>query len=617
MKLIFFKLILLIFPIILSSQNDKKLDSLLTAFDNQPEGIEKVKTSQKLYHAFKHKKPEEAFKHAKLGLALSKKINYKTGEGLGYLNLAYYYRFVPDLDSTRYYFKKSAKTLSDFDDKKNLWFALNEYAIFETIQGDFKTALKLADDGLKVATALKHGPHMVDNIQRKSTIYMDTGDFKLAMEEALNASRVLDTIKPENKVGKAIALGDIGRIEMLRGNYEEALHPLTESLEAFKKLNNVFWIATMYIELGNLYWYMDNLDKSLECYEASLVLSKKMNRDDFIASNLSNMAGIFSKRGNHKKALELLLETHEITKRIGSNNNLIISFNEIGDASYRSGDFNRAIHNHSEAIRLADSMGLIDLLEDGYRNRSKAYEKIGNLKGALDDQRQYQIFHDSIYNQNIAKQIDELKTQYETEKKEQQILLQKNEIDLLKQKGEIDNLYKILFGIGFLLSLIAFYAVRQKLKRSKIEREKLDLELDFKKKELTTHALHLAKKNEVLESLKQQAKAFKSSENSTKGFNQLIRTINFDLKDDNNWENFSKYFEEVHKDFNSNVKQQFPAVTPNELRLMALLKMNLSSKEIANILNISQEGIKKARYRLRKKLGITTEDSLQDLVLNL
>ncbi|MEL0456974.1 tetratricopeptide repeat protein [Flavobacteriaceae bacterium SZ-1-7] len=612
-----FIVFILLAPLFCISQNDKKIDSLLNALNNQPEGIEKVKTIQKLYHNFKHKNPEESFNYAHLGLDLSKKIGYKTGIGFGYLNLAYYYRFAPNLDSARFYFKKSVKSLSDYNDKPNLWLALNEYAVFETLQGNFKTALNLADEGLKVATEIKHGPHMVDNYQRKSTIYMDMGDFKSAMEASLNASRVLDTIVPENKIGKAIALADIGRIEMLRGNYNDAMKPLTESLDAFKVLNNERWIATMYIEIGNLYWYLEDYDKSLESYEQSLALGRKMNRNDYVASNLSNMAGIYSKRGDHKKALELLMESHAITQKIGSANNLIISFNEIGDAYFRNGNYKNAITNHSQAIRLADSMDIIDLLEDGYSKRSKAYEKTGNYITALEDQRQYQIFHDSIFNQATAKQIDELKAQYENEKKEQQILLQKNEIDLLKQKGEIDFLYKVLLGFGLLFSLIGFYAVKQKLKRSKIEKEKVDLELEYKKKELTTHALHLAKKNEVLEDLKQKAQAFKDSENSIKGYNQLIRTINFDLKDDNNWENFSKYFQEVHKDFNSNVKQKFPDVTPNELRLMSLLKMNLSSKEIASILNISQEGIKKARYRLRKKLDISTEDSLKDLVFSL
>jgi ATP/maltotriose-dependent transcriptional regulator MalT len=187
----------------------------------------------------------------------------------------------------------------------------------------------------------------------------------------------------------------------------------------------------------------------------------------------------------------------------------------------------------------------------------------------------------------------------------------------LKQKSKNENLIRILLIIGLLFSLAAFYAIRQKLKRNKLEKEKVDAELAFKKKELTPHALHLAKKNEVLEGLKQKAEELKASENNQNGYQQLIRTINFDLQDDNNWENFSKYFQEVHKDFNSNVKEKFPEVTPNELRLMSLLKMNLSSKEIANILNISPDGIKKARYRLRKKLNINTDNSLQDFVLGL
>ncbi len=97
----------------------------------------------------------------------------------------------------------------------------------------------------------------------------------------------------------------------------------------------------------------------------------------------------------------------------------------------------------------------------------------------------------------------------------------------------------------------------------------------------------------------------------------MINTINLDINNDNNWEQFRSYFEDVHKGFNSKVKKQYPEVSPNDLRLMALLKMNLSSKEIANILNISTEGVKKARYRLRKKLNLSTEDSLQELVIEL
>ena len=599
------------------SQENKTLDSLLKVFNNQPDGIEKVKTSQKLYNSYKHKNPDKAFRYANFGLTLSKKINYKSGEGLGYLNLAYYYRFLPNIDSTRYYFKKSVNTLQNTKNQESLWSALNEYAIFETLQGNFNKAIKLADQGLEVATKMKHGNHIVDNIQRKSTTYMDMGKLDLAMKETLNALHVLDTIRPENKLGKAIVTGDIGRIEMLRGNYKEALKPFNSALNTLKELKNDHWTAVLYIELGNLHWYMKDYDEALKNYQLSYELGEKMNRDDFLASNLANMADIYSKKGDNKKALEHLLKAQDITKKIGSVNNLIINYNMLGDIYYKTKDYNKAIYNHTQAIKLADSIKALDVIRDGYSGRSKDYEKTGNYLAALQDQRQYQIYSDSLFNEAKAKQIDELKTQYETEKKDQQILLQEEALSLLKQKSKNENLIRILLIVGLLFSLTAFYAIKQKLKRSKAEKDKVDLELAFKKKELTTHALHLAKKNEVLEGLRQKAEELKTTENNKNGYQQLIRTINFDLKDDNNWENFSKYFQEVHKDFNSNVKEKFPEVTPNELRLMSLLKMNLSSKEIANILNISPDGIKKARYRLRKKLNINSDNSLQDFVLSL
>ena len=159
------------------------------------------------------------------------------------------------------------------------------------------------------------------------------------------------------------------------------------------------------------------------------------------------------------------------------------------------------------------------------------------------------------------------------------------------------------------------YAIYQRSKRHKVEKENAQAELEYKTKELTTHALHLAKKNEVLNDLKQKAKVLKADANADPGYQMLIQTINFDLQDDNNWENFSRYFEEVHKDFNTNAQLQFPNITANDLRLMALMKMNLTSKEIANILNISSDGIKKARQRLRKKMGLNSNDSLETIII--
>lgn len=129
--------------------------------------------------------------------------------------------------------------------------------------------------------------------------------------------------------------------------------------------------------------------------------------------------------------------------------------------------------------------------------------------------------------------------------------------------------------------------------------------------------MHLAHKNEVLLDLKSQLEELKTDSKNARQYQKIINNINLDINNDSNWEQFRSYFEDVHKDFNSKVMRYYPDLSNNDLRLMSLLKMNLSSKEIANILNISVEGVKKARYRLRKKLNLNTEESLQELVIEL
>ncbi|WP_418603460.1 tetratricopeptide repeat protein [Hwangdonia sp.] len=615
MKKVFF--ITFLVPFFLISQNNKKLDSLRSVFQQQSQNTEKVKTADLIFIESRVSNPALALEYLHKGLTISKNINYPEGVAINYKNLGHYYVKHHNLDSLRYYFAKAESAYKKLNDHKSLFKVLHAWNRTENLEGNFKPALELSNQSIQIAENLQHGLMLSDAYQQQANIHLDKGDFKSAIENLILASKVHDTLANKKPLREAIIKTGLGRTETLRNNYKAAIPYLEDGLAIFIDLNHHKWLAITYMELGNTFYHLKNYDEALLNYNKGLKISREKKWNDFIAPYLANIGAIYLDKNEYDKALEHFFNSNKISKKHGSVNNQIIHFNDVASAYLGKKEYQKAINYFSEAIHLADSIGSIDNLSDNYKERAEAYEEIGSYENAVSDYKNHIVLNDSVFNSKKAQQIDELKTQYETEKKEQEILLQNKEIDLLKQQEKNNNLQRLLLGIGFLLSLIGFYAVRQKLKRNKLEKEKIKAELAFKKKELTTHALHLAKKNEVLESLKQKAQKFKTSENDLNGYQQLIQTINFDLKDDNNWENFSKYFQEVHKDFNSNVKQKFPEVTSNELRLMSLLKMNLSSKEIANILNISPEGIKKARYRLRKKLGISTEDSLQDLVLNL
>ena len=153
-----------------------------------------------------------------------------------------------------------------------------------------------------------------------------------------------------------------------------------------------------------------------------------------------------------------------------------------------------------------------------------------------------------------------------------------------------------------------------------LRNEKLQTEVDFKNSELATNAMHLVQKGELLAKLRselgQLIKAV-DNEKAQSEIRKLVKVLGEDEKMDTDWEHFIHHFDKVHSDFVLVLKERYPSITPNELKLSAYLRMNLSTKEIARLMNISVRGVEISRYRLRKKLGISFETNLFDFLINI
>lgn len=152
-----------------------------------------------------------------------------------------------------------------------------------------------------------------------------------------------------------------------------------------------------------------------------------------------------------------------------------------------------------------------------------------------------------------------------------------------------------------------------------LRNEKLEAEVNYKNSELASSAMHLVKKGELFTKIKGElSHVMKGTENpqAVAELKKMIKTLSEDDNMDKEWENFAKHFDKVHSDFLAVQKEKHPTITPNELKLCAYLRMNLSTKEIAQLMNISVRGVEISRYRLRKKLQIPTEVSLFDYLMN-
>jgi ligand-binding sensor domain-containing protein/DNA-binding CsgD family transcriptional regulator len=149
--------------------------------------------------------------------------------------------------------------------------------------------------------------------------------------------------------------------------------------------------------------------------------------------------------------------------------------------------------------------------------------------------------------------------------------------------------------------------------------ESLKSAMDHKTRELANTTMHLIQKNKVLTSLREQlSELLKTGRDEEQRYRvqRLILKINRDLKNEKHKEVFDDYFDEVHQDFINRLKERYPDLSPKELRLCAYLRMNLSTKEIAPLMNISVRGVEISRYRLRKKLQLPREENLLDFILD-
>ena len=145
----------------------------------------------------------------------------------------------------------------------------------------------------------------------------------------------------------------------------------------------------------------------------------------------------------------------------------------------------------------------------------------------------------------------------------------------------------------------------------KLKNEKLQNDIESKSRELGTSTMSIIKKNEILNTIKEELTAIKDESH----VKPVLKIINKNLTNTNDWELFKEAFNNTDRDFLKKIKNIHPLLTPNDLKLCAYLRLNLSSKEIAPLLNISSRSVEIKRYRLRKKMDLAHEMNLVDYIL--
>ncbi|GGD10704.1 tetratricopeptide repeat protein [Hyunsoonleella pacifica] len=612
------------------SQNTKLIDSLKTELTNRKENDSvKVMILTRLHEKLMFSKPEQAKLYAEQGLKLSKTINYTKGIAIGYMHRADYFANKSENDSALFYYNKSKTLFKDINNTRGLIFVNHSLSSIESSNGSLDNAIAITKENIElIKTHEKEGDAKTKFLGAQyvslANIYIEKANYKTALIYAFQGLECFKQIHHETR--KADALKQIGDIESGLENHESSIQYFKEALDIYERFEETFYVAYTQNSLGISYQNLNDYASAENYFNLAVENAKKVEDNLGLSNALHNLGEIKRLQGNYSEAKTVLKEAKTIAEKEHiklSTINALISLSKI---DFENKNYNSALKQNVEAISIAKSLGAMSHLASLYKNRSTFLEGMNKNNDALEFLKLYQTINDSLYTTKKLQQIEELKSIYETEQKENEIVIQKKEIETLNTQAANDKLTKTLYGIGMVSFLVIagliYFSFKQRIKKNRIEREKQEAiykqEIEFKKKELASQTLHLVQKNTFIQELKDNLEKIKRSPELFKvEFRRIVMLLKKESAEDKDWEVFKSYFSEVHNNFDHKIKDIYPEITEKEMRLASFLRMNLATKEIASMLNVLPESVLKSKYRLKKKLNLDKETDLNQFLSEL
>ena len=432
----------------------------------------------------------------------------------------------------------------------------------------------------------------------------------------------------------ADAYNRIGGILFNQKNFDDALYYFENAAEIFNKIDNNKEEAIALNNIGEVYRVKGKLDRARIYYEKSIKLNAKTNYLKLKAINFENMGQINSSQGNIDEAFVYYNNSLKIYTKTNDIMGLTDLYILMGNEYLKSTNVTKAFNSFKNAYESSLKNNHWEQIKQSSLGLSKVFEYKKDYKKSLVYISIYAQYNDSIIKKRMNDELFDLQSHFIRSIKEKEILIKDSDIELLKSEREINKLKQnmLILGVIILLALTAFTVVRLRFKVKKeklinlkdrqlhkIEQNLLQVELNSKDKDLTNFALHLVQKNKALKQLKTDLNKLSASDNDelNRKLKELSIHVQQSLQINKDIEEFQNKVNVAYDDFFRKLQIKFPSLTNNEKRLCALLRLNLSTKEISSLNNTSIKAVEMGRYRLRKKFNIKNKQSLSEYFHNI
>jgi hypothetical protein len=431
---------------------------------------------------------------------------------------------------------------------------------------------------------------------------------------SLNAAEIYEKIgKPMN----GMQYFDLGQALYSIREYEKSLY---FSKLAAMQLRTAFYMTSCVNTIALNYQKMGRYDSALLYYDSAWLFNKNFGKNEVLRAIWKgilsgNKGQVYFLQGNYQQALPLFVFDFRQSADNREYDNAANSLQWAAKTNLVLGNSAAALQQIREAFYWMEKNPEFNYLQNLYRTAEEIYQKAGMKDSALYFGRLYMSLHDSIEASIANSRLEISQMKLENERNYYNI-------KSLKEQRQRENTNRNLAIAGIiLLAIFAILYLNNKrvktLHQNQIILEKnkqAEMEMAAAKEQLETFTHNLVEKTALIEQLQEQLNSASLTTDQQEVLSKLQQAT---IITDDQWADYKKLLEKIYPGFFQKLKEGFPGITVAEQRMAALSKLKLNSKEIASMLGISLESVRKTRQRLRQRLSISGEINLEEYIASL
>lgn len=448
-------------------------------------------------------------------------------------------------------------------------------------------------------------------------LYRKKGNYSLSTEHGLIAKSYFE--KSLDTSGIARSLINLGINGRYRNKNEQSIQYYKKAAILTRKKKDTFLISQSYNMMGIAYRRLSKPDSAMWSYQKALDWIAGGNFPNRRVSITNNMAVLFSTQKKYNQSLPLLLKNLEYNKEAQNNMNTAIGYYNIAKDYYRLKEYDISEKYIDSSFRMSKELGYQFRVAKAAELKSTLGEAMGDYQKALRYEKLSNAILDSIYDLESEKKLNEftLKREFDLEKKELELLAKAEQDRIIYYLCIVTAILLLGFIIAYLW--IRNYKGKMKYVATKLDKQRLEKEL-LNEKIKTSEAelkwlvadnkMRLDYLKDFYERLKEDYKHHASKESQVY-IRSLMLAVQQQIGTEDKLTALQDKIEKVNLEFDSKLMNTYPNLTKAEREVCALLRINLSMKEVASIRNTTVESVKSIRYRLRKKMEISKNTELE------